>query len=228
MLAVAHRTPASAAGCRALAEAGVGAFEADVQLIRGELVVSHFLPVLPALHRAGGVPPGLHRDGWRLSRTVRAEPLAAVLDRVPPPARVLVDLKTETPAAAAAVAEAAAAAPGRWLASCKRWDLLPVLAAAGVPTWRSVATRRALAAVLRAPADARPVTVRHSYLDRSTVDRLRAVTAEVVAWTVNDVRRAAQLAWLGVTGLTSDNPEVHAYAAGLGSAGHRDRGSDRD
>ena len=137
------------------------------------------------------------------------------MDRVPAPARVLVDLKTETPAAAAAVAAVAAATPGRWYASCKRWDLLPVLAAAGVPTWRSVATRRALAAVLRAPADARPVTVRHSYLDRATVARLRAVTPEVVAWTVNDVRRAAQLVDLGVTGLTSDDPRVHAYAAGL-------------
>ena len=214
MLAVAHRTPVSAAGCRALADLGVGAFEADVQLIRGELVVSHFLPVLPGPHRDGRGRPGLHRDGWRLSRTARAEPLAALLDRVPAPARVLVDLKTETPAAAAAVAAVAAATPGRWYASCKRWDLLPALAAAGVPTWRSVATRRALAAVLRAPADARPVTVRHTYLDRDTVTRLRAVTPEVVAWTVNDVRRAAQLADLGVTGLTSDDPRVHAYAAG--------------
>lgn len=212
MLAVAHRTPASAAACRELADLGVGAFEADVQLIGGELVVSHFLPVLPGRHRAGRA--GLHRDGWRLSRTVRAEPLAAVLDRVPAPARVLVDLKTETPAAASAVASVAAADPDRWLASCKRWDVLPVLAAAGVPTWRSVATRRALAAVLAAPADARPVTVRHRYLDRATVARLRAITPEVVAWTVAGVRRAAELADLGVTGLTSDDPRVHAYAAG--------------
>jgi glycerophosphoryl diester phosphodiesterase len=206
VLAVAHRTPASAPACRALADLGVAAFEADVQLIRGELVVSHFLPVVP----------GLHRDGWVLSRTARAEPLAAVLARVPAPARVLVDLKTETPAAAEAVAAVVAGTPDRWYASCKRWDLLPALAAAGVPTWRSVATRQALAAVLRAPADARPVTVRHSYLDRATVARLRAITPEVVAWTVNDVRRAAQLADLGITGLTSDDPRVHAYAAGLG------------
>lgn len=204
MLAVAHRTPATAAGCRELADLGVGAFEADVQLIRGGLVVSHYLPVVP----------GVYRDGWALSRTVRAEPLAAVLDRVPAPARVLVDLKTETPAAAAAVAVVVAVDPDRWLVSCKRWDLLPAPAAAGVPTWRSVATRRALAAVLAAPADARPVTVRHSFLDRATVDRLRAITGEVVAWTVNDPHRAAWLADLGVTGLTSDDPRVHAYAAG--------------
>ena len=207
MLAVAHRTPGSTAGCRQLADLGVGAFEADVQLLRGEVVVSHFLPVVRG-------HPGLRRDRWALSRTARAEPLAALLDRVPAPARVLVDLKTETPAAARAVAAAVAGTPDRWYASCKRWELLDPFAEAGVPTWRSVATRRALAAVLRAPADTRPVTVRHAYLDPRTVDRLRQVTPEVIAWTVNDVRRAVRLADLGVTGLTSDDPRVHAYAAG--------------
>ncbi|HZB48604.1 MAG TPA: hypothetical protein VE547_05875 [Mycobacteriales bacterium] len=30
----------------------------------------------------------------------------------------------------------------------------------------------------------------------------------------NDVRRAGRLAEVGVTGMTSDDPRVHAYAAG--------------
>ena len=207
VLAVAHRTPASGAACRELARLGVAVFEVDVQLVRGEVVVSHFLPLVRGY-------AGLRRDRWSLSRTARAEPLAAVLARLPPGAGVLADLKTETPAAARAAAAAIAAAPARWYASCKRWELLEPLAEAGARTWRSVATRRALAAVLRAPADPRPVTVRHTYLDRPTVSRLRAITGEVTAWTVNDVRRAAQLAALGVTGLVSDDPQVHAYAAG--------------
>lgn len=206
MLAVAHRTPSAADGCRALADLGVGVFEVDVQVVRGEVVVSHFLPLVRGY-------PGLRRDRWSVSRTARAEPLEAVLARLPPSARVLVDLKTETPAAARAVAAAVSATADRWYASCKRWELLPALAEVGVRTWRSVATRRSLAAVLRAPGDTRPVTVRHTYLDRDTVDRLRQVTPEVIAWTVNDLRRAALLADLGVTGLTSDDPRVHAYAA---------------
>jgi hypothetical protein len=205
VLAVAHRTPASGAACRELARLGVAVFEVDLQLVRGEVVVSHFLPLVRGY-------PGLRRDRWSVSRTARAEPLAAVLARLPPGAGVLADLKTETPAAAGAAAAAVAAAPGRWYASCKRWELLEPLAEAGARTWRSVATRRALAAVLRAPADPRPVTVRHTYLDRATVSR--AITDVVTAWTMNDVRRAAQLAALGVTGLISDDPQVHAYAAG--------------
>jgi hypothetical protein len=203
VLAVAHRTPGSAAACRELVRLGVTVFEVDVQVVRGEVVVSHFLPLLP----------GLHRDGWQIRRGRRAEPLAAVVARLPADTRILVDLKTETPAAARAVA-AALTLPDRWLVSCKRWPLLAAFEEVGVPTWRSVATRRALAAALRTPADTRPVTVRHTYLDRRTADRLRAVTPEVIAWTVNDLRRAAELADLGVTGLTSDEARVYAYAAG--------------
>jgi glycerophosphoryl diester phosphodiesterase len=203
VLAVAHRTPASAAACRQLADLGVTVFEVDVQVVRGEIVVSHYLPLVP----------GLHRDGRQVSRGRRAEPLAAVTARLPADARILVDLKTEATGAARAVA-AALTPRDRWLVSCKRWELLAPFEAAGLRTWRSVATRRALAAALGAPGDARPVTVRHTYLDRRTTDRLRAVTGEVIAWTVNDLRRAARLADLGVTGLTSDDPRVHAYAAG--------------
>jgi glycerophosphoryl diester phosphodiesterase len=208
VLAVAHRTPGTAAACRELADLGVGIFEVDVQVVRGGVVVSHFLPLVRGY-------PGLRRDRWTLSRGARAEPLDAVLARLPAAARVLVDLKTESPAAARAVAAALSREPDRWYASCKRWELLTPVEEAGVRTWRSIATRRALAAALHPDrlGDARPVTVRHTFLDRRTVHRLRQVTPEVIAWTVNDLRRAGQLADLGVTGLTSDNPRVHAYAA---------------
>ena len=208
MLAVAHRTPGSAAGCRALADLGVRVFEVDVQVVRDRVVVSHFLPLVRA-------SPVLRHDRWTVSRGLRGEPLDAVLDRLPAAARVLVDLKTESPAAARAVARELSPAPERWYASCKCWELLASFADAGVRTWRSIATRHALAAALHPDrrGDARPVAVRHGYLDPRTVDRLRQVTPEVIAWTVNDLRRAGQLAELGVPGLTSDHPRVHAYAA---------------
>ena len=208
MLAVAHRTPDTAAACRELADLGVGVFEVDVQVVRGRVVVSHFLPLVRAY-------PGLRRDRWTLSRSARPEPLDAVLARLPAGTRVLVDLKTESPAAARAVAAALSREPDRWYASCKRWELLAPFAGAGIRTWRSIATRRALATALHPDrrGDARPVTVWHTYLDRRTVHRLRQVTPEVIAWTVNDLGRAVELAGLGVTGLTSDNSRVHAYAA---------------
>ena len=51
------------------------------------------------------------------------------------------------------------------------------------------------------------VTVRHPYLTPETIERLRR-DGKVMAWTVNDPRRALELAAAGVDGITSDLPQV--------------------
>lgn len=213
MLAVAHRTPRTAAGCRELADLGVTVFEVDLQLLAGVPVVSHYLPLLAWL-------PRLRHDRWRFTVRARAaaeEDLAAVLDRVPAGCSVLVDLKTESPEAAATVVGLlrAAGPADRWYVSAKDPAVLAVLAAAGHRTWRSLSTRAALTSVLAGgPLDVDAVTVRHAYLDRATVGRLREVAPRVLAWTVRSPRRAAELADAGVDGITADDRAVLAYAAG--------------
>jgi glycerophosphoryl diester phosphodiesterase len=52
------------------------------------------------------------------------------------------------------------------------------------------------------------VTVNHKLLSRAVVDRLHVLSNTVVAWTVNDVRRAVWLRDNGVDGVTTDSTDV--------------------
>lgn len=205
VLAIAHRTPSTAAGCDRLADLGVSVFEVDVQFLAGVPVVSHFLPV-PLL-------PRVRHDRWRFTIRARAaaeEDLAAVVDRVPAGAAVLVDLKTDD-TAGELVELLRSAPPTRWYVSTKSVADASVVAAAGYRTWLSIATRPAfsgaLAGVLPDGLDA--VTVRHTLLDRDAVGRLGTHVPRVMAWTVNSTRRALELKAAGVAGITSDSDEVY-------------------
>jgi hypothetical protein len=206
MLLVAHRSPGTLAQCRAVADAGATVFEVDVQIWRGRLVVSHYLPVLRTAVR---------RDGWRFVRGwhERREPLLAhVAALVPPDRVVLLDLKeTELGRRAELLAAVAATLPssGRYLACTPIADDLEVLRDKGFSTWRTIGDRRQLDAVLageRLADDA--VTVNHKLLSRAVVDRLHVLSNTVVAWTVNDVRRAVWLRDNGVDGVTTDSTDV--------------------
>jgi hypothetical protein len=210
MLAIAHRTPVTAAGCERLAAVGVSVFEVDLQFLAGVPVVSHFLPLWAGL-------PRLRHDRWRFTLRARAkaeEDLAAVVDRVPAGAAVLVDLKSAAGAAdLVALLRASPRPPEGWYVSGKDPAALAVVAAAGYRTWLSVATRGALTGPLPDGLDA--VTVRQQYLSGPEVRRLSARVPRVMAWTVQDVWRAEQLASYGVAGITSDSEKVHAYVAGV-------------
>ena len=115
-----------------------------------------------------------------------------------------------------ALLRASARPPEGWYVSGKDPAALAEVAAAGYRTWLSVATRPAFTAALggRLPAGLDAVTVRHTYLDAAAVGRLASHGPRVLAWTVQDVRRATELASYGVAGVTSDSDEVHAYVAG--------------
>jgi hypothetical protein len=214
VLAIAHRTPRTAAECQRLADAGAAAFEIDLQFLAGVPVVSHFLPPWRGL-------PFLRHDRWRFTlraRTKAEEDMAAVVERVPAGCAVLVDLKTEDVLHAQALVEllrASGRPPEGWYVSGKDAGALAVIAAAGYRTWLSVGTRPEFVGALNGqlPTGLDALTVRHTYLDRATVGRLRQHQPRVMAWTVDKVHRAEELADLGVAGITSDNPSVHQFVA---------------
>ena len=212
MLAIAHRTPRTAADCRRLADLGVAVFEIDLQFLAGQPVVSHVLPPWRGL-------PLLRHDGWRFTlrpRTRAEEDMAAVVERVPAGCAVLVDLKSDDVRHAGVLVEllqASGRPPEGWYVSGKDAGTLAVIAAAGYRTWLSVSTRPEFVGALDGllPAGLDAITVRHTYLDRATVGRLRRHQPRVMAWTVDKVYRAEELADLGVAGITSDNPAVHRF-----------------
>lgn len=214
MLAIAHRTPRTASDCDRLAGLGVAVFEVDLQFLADAPVVSHFLPLLGSL-------PRLRHDRWRFTLQARAqaeEDLDAVVARVPAGSAVLIDLKSDDPAHAAVLVEllrASARPPEGWYVSAKDPAALAVVIGAGYRGWLSVAARPAFTAAMagHVPAGLDALTVRHTYLDRVTVDRLRAHVPAVLAWTVNKLYRAEELAALGIAGITSDAPDIHRYVA---------------
>ncbi|HEX3337212.1 MAG TPA: glycerophosphodiester phosphodiesterase [Jatrophihabitans sp.] len=214
MLLVAHRTPPTAAGCAQLVAAGAGAFELDVQLAGGEVLVSHYLPFL----RVRG---WLQHDSWRF-RWRSGPPHDAVVrdavDRIPADCLILLDPKDTDAFRRAALVDALARTLGaadRFRVSTHRPDDLARYRDAGFRTWRTIKDGRDLHRVItgaQLPDDG--VSVRHTLLTSASVDRLREVTGRVVAWTVNDVIRAAELAALGVDGITTDRLDVMRAVAG--------------
>lgn len=214
MLAIAHRAPGTAQGCLRLAELGVRVFEIDLQVLGGEVVVSHYLPVHPRL-------PLVRRDRRSLTirpRLPREIGLAAAVAAVPDEVELLLDLKNDHGARAAELAGLVAESgvdPARCHISTKGWQVLPMLRERGFRTWRSVGDAGALAAIRAGlPLPDHAVTVRHSLLTAAVVAELRAAGVQVMAWTVNDLPRARVLAGYGVDGITSDLPQVLRFVAG--------------
>ena len=214
VLAIAHRTPRSAADCQRLADSGAAVFEIDLQFMAGVPVVSHFLPPWRGM-------PLVRHDGWRFTlrpRISAEEDMAAVLDRIPAGCAVLIDLKTEDVLHAKTLVElllATGRPPAGWYVSGKDAGALAVVAASGYRTWLSVSTRPEFVGALDGllPPGLDAITVRHTYLDEATVGRLRRHQPRVIAWTVDKLYRAEELADLGVAGITSDNPAVHRFVA---------------
>jgi len=207
---IAHRTPADRPSCEALAASGANVFEVDVMLAADdEIVLSHDIPFLTAA-------PWFRHDGLRMmvSRHPAGPPLEAVAEMLPPQVEMLFDLKCDRGTEAFRLVRKLLTLgldPSRCYVSSKNWRSLEELEREGFRTWRSVAHSWALRGLLH--DDAAPgyaVTVRHSLLtggEGGTVERLHRL-GKVMAWTVNDPRRAAELVEAGVDGVTSDLAEV--------------------
>jgi glycerophosphoryl diester phosphodiesterase len=205
VLLVAHRTPSSRVMCEQLHEAGARVFEADVQVDRdGRLAVSHYLPV-----GRGGL---LQRDNWRVRWHTGAahDPRIADVDAVVPPgAAILLDLKGRERAQLVETVVETLSDHARYRVCTSFPDELDRVRRAGFRTWRTINNGRHLAEVLGEGGLAdEALTVRHTLLTASTLDRLHALVPTVVAWTVNDQARARRLRLLGVDGLTTDRMSV--------------------
>lgn len=208
MFLIAHKTPISKPMCDRLAASGANMFEVDIKMSASRLVVSHFLPTL-------GVAGWIENDGMRF-RTSRRALQDPVLDDVnaliPPQASVLLDLKESAPGRRMEVLlhlERLTVDRDRFAVSSPASADLAQLRSLGFTTWKSVGSKRTLRRVLRAgdpPYDA--VTVRHSLLNGGVISALKERAVEVIAWTVNDVRRAVFLRDLGVSGITTDREDV--------------------
>lgn len=214
MQAIAHRAPATVAECERLIQLGVSVFEIDVQLLDGELVVSHFLPVR-------GVPR-LRRDRYTLTMARRSASeiaLAGAVASIPRRAFVLLDLKVDRGEPALELAQQVAAAgleASRCHVSSKGWASLELLRKRGFRTWRTVSDAAALTAAFRDGKVAdHAYTVRHTLLNAEIVEALHRLAPRVMAWTVNSDRRVLRLADFGVDGVTSDSPRVLELVAGL-------------
>ena len=77
-----------------------------------------------------------------------------------------------------------------------------------VGRFRHVETTLLFTRPLRVATVARTIGPRHELVNRELVDAARALGLRVVPWTVNDVRRIAELIDLGVDGLGTDEPAL--------------------
>ncbi len=207
MLLVAHRTPSTRAGCARLAAAGARVFEADVQVdARDRVVVSHYLP----MGRAGL----LHRDNWRIRwhrAALRDPTLADVSAVVPDDCLVLLDLKGRARPSRDRLCDVLIdGLPDRerYRVCSAHPGELARLRSAGFRTWRTVGTGPELRAVVATELPDEAITVRHTLLTVDAIAQLHRIVPSVVAWTVNDPRRAARLRAMGADGITTDSERV--------------------
>jgi glycerophosphoryl diester phosphodiesterase len=215
MLLVAHRTPRSRAACELLAAAGAQIFEADVQVDdRDRVVVSHFLP---------WGQWGVQRDNWRLrwhTSALHDPTLSDIVGLVPANCRISLDMKEKRDERRDRLVNALIEAlpdPARFVVCGGRPAHLDQLRTAGFRTWRSAGTPAQLRELLGAGALADDaVSVRHTLLTPEVIARLHRQVPAVVAWTVNDRRRARQLRRFGVDGVTTDRPAVLRILTGPG------------
>jgi hypothetical protein len=220
MVLIAHRTPLTAAGCAELAAAGAGAFELDVQLIDGRLVVSHYVTL-------AHLPAWLEHDNWRFRRRGRP-PHDLAFDEmvalVPGDCLVLLDPKLRRDTDRALLTDAVIRGisdPARFRVSTADPDDLRRYRAAGVRTWRTIGNRADLRDVLTAESlPEEGVSVRQWHLDGAVLGRLHDLVPTVVAWTVNDPARSAHglpSGWLSACG----NGSANGRPTGLGATARK-------
>jgi glycerophosphoryl diester phosphodiesterase len=77
-----------------------------------------------------------------------------------------------------------------------------------VGRFRTVDTTLLFTRPLRVATVARTIGPRHELVNRELLDAAHALGLRVVPWTVNDVRRIAELIDLGVDGLVTDEPAL--------------------
>ena len=204
---IAHRAGNTPETLRAAAAAGTcDVAEADVHLFRGRLEVRHAKTV-------GPIP--LLWERWHLIDRSAPRPVLEELLEVAASLDIglMLDLKGPDPRMVGAVRRAIAGwGGGRRLFVCGRiWRTIDGLReTADVRTLHSVGSRWQLRALRRRyrAGDLEGVTLDWRLLTPSVVADMRAMAPEVWAWIVDDPVRAETLTGWGVTGITTDVPEL--------------------
>jgi len=206
---IAHAAGNNAATVDLAVEGRADYVEVDVWFRRAGFEIRHE-------RRLGRVP--VLYEKWYLAKAP-ASPftLLNLFEQLSGKAGVFLDLKSGRAAAAESVAALVAMSPGdnRIAASSQWWPILRHLhdIAPQIPLFYSIDCEAKLdlfRSVIR--RDHRPagVSCRATLLSEPIVEELKARGLRVVAWTVDDLSRAAELASWGVDGITTHLPgDVH-------------------
>ena len=182
------------------------AIELDVHRFRGRLEVRHAKVMWPL---------ALRWDRWELIASSDERPtLAEILEHVPAGTHLWIDLKGLTRGLTRQVLEVVGDRFALTFSSRAWWVLSPAREVAGVRLMRSVGSRLQLWAVQRARfRDPRHGVVVHERLiTRSSIERLRPESGELVAWAVSGHARLLELEQLGVSGFILDDLALIAGA----------------
>lgn len=192
---VAHRAGNDLERLRAARALGVPLIEADVHLFAGRLEIRH-------LKTLGPVP--ILWDRWTLAPPWTPRLLLHELLHAAGPTPLMLDLKGHDARLSHQVAAALAGHSEQVVVCSRSWELLrPFEALPGVRVVHSVGGRRQLAALRGRRVD-RPlagISIHRKLLDAATVWELRERAALLMAWPVDSVAAAEQLAGWGVQGL---------------------------
>ena len=199
---IAHGGGNTSALAREALAAGADYLEVDLWVHKGRFEARH--------ERRFPLRFPVFYEKWYLRFAPRhAFGLPELLAAAYPQAGIFLDLKNGGWTATRLVAEALAAAPhGPVAASSQFWGLLRPLAEASprVHLYYSIDVQAKLDLFLSvARRDERPrgVSCRHTLLTPQVVAELHERGLEVVAWTVDDEARAAELAAMGVEAITT-------------------------
>jgi glycerophosphoryl diester phosphodiesterase len=201
---IAHGGGNSVHQAREAVAAGADLLEVDLWVHNGRFEARHERAVYPL--------PILF-EKWYLRRAPRRARGLEHLIAEYPDAPLFLDIKNGGRIPAGLLKDLLAADPGRRLfASSPYWPVLRAVAeeAPSVGLFYSVDSRAQLDLVLSvAERDALPlgVSCRHTHLTRERVERLHRLGLAAIAWTVDDVDRAAELASWGVAGITTHRVE---------------------
>lgn len=204
-LLIAHRAGNHLDQLAPAADAGAQIIEIDVWFHRGRLEVGHDKTL-------GPIP--LRWDRWSLALGGRRElEVRDVLERFPPDAKPMFDLKGTDPRLPAALQRVIAEYfPDRaYTVSSQNWSYLDeFLGAEGAHVIRSVGSTDMLAQ-MRRDLDGwtgAGIGLDVELLSGAVIEELRQGTPLIVTWTVNDLERAIDLVRHGVGGIITDRLEV--------------------
>jgi glycerophosphoryl diester phosphodiesterase len=195
LFGIGHNSGRSLAANAQALHHGADIVEIDVRSLRGQLVSSHF-PILAV-------------GEWSLFEGPTVVQVWAASARAE---AIQLDLKESSDAFLQLVIAFLGEHAGEHQVMVASPDTESLARLAGasrdVVPFLSVNSRATLAWLLAGPPSCRlvrGVSIREDLLDADTISRLRAAGLLIVAWTVNDLSRADELARMGVDGITTDD-----------------------